>query len=714
MIKKLLTLILVGAMLCPAAYARQTHGGASPRWKAPRDTSADLEAWATGGTARVVLDETKIYLYDATAASWVAVGGGGIGSGATYLISAISQWDASVALPVGPVQNDTYVCSVSGNGWTADNVYYYDNGAWEELVAIDHMLLWIEGESQWYYYNGAAWTKALVEDGGIDWGDAVDQVGSDDMPIANAPATKAWTDGIKNWTNSTGTNQALYDMNYLFSFLAPSDASSMDGNSLIPSGTSKHTGRLSAGSASYKGGDPAGTNVNYIVNDATFNLASPNQATTFNTADEGDLDWYLNGGLNDTFDLAAAFNEGERAGAQSYPPALGAAGNIRVDSVAYYNTFPLWQKGNATALIVAGDCLQGYNYFAMEHSGIAPVQTTASYEVFYDNDAGANPSVTVPTLVENAKQVKYLSGVQSYTTNSTFDLSVVGSDCFDNVYHTTSPLTYASLTGVSNGNITPTDGAVSGLSNPPAIGETMTVTNKVLTITAGSARSTNARVTLTPRDPYGSYTARQSASANNLVDTYGTTSTALYDYLDDENRRLPAGAYDLVPGAITGQWVSATALVDGQAQVYNGRLYYPTIDFTVGYNPSQQVGADYSGFVSNQVYYRAFYEAGTPHSNGSLEFANLVGSDIDPIGSGDVNVEIKLPTQTGWLDLGTAYVAGTFTGADGDGCRTSQSGDDWGWTCGIFSTASSGYMIIVRVTIRNNTKSITQVRELGW
>jgi hypothetical protein len=94
--------------------------------------------------------------------------------------------------------------------------------------------------------------------------------------------------------------------------------------------------------------------------------------------------------------------------------------------------------------------------------------------------------------------------------------------------------------------------------------------------------------------------------------------------------------------------------------------------------------------------------------------ANLTNTDVSAVGSGNVNVEIKLPTQTGWLDLGTDYVQATFTGADGDGCKTAQSGDDWSWTAGSFSTADSGNMVIVRITIRVNSENLTQVRERGW
>ena len=109
------------------------------------------------------------------------------------------------------------------------------------------------------------------------------------------------------------------------------------------------------------------------------------------------------------------------------------------------------------------------------------------------------------------------------------------------------------------------------------------------------------------------------------------------------------------------------------------------------------------------------YDAGTPHLSGELALTGWTLSSFDTTGSPRAKVEIKLPTQTGWLDLGKAYNAGTFTGVDGDGCRTSESGDDFGWTAGGFSTAASGYMYIIRITLLNNTVSLlTNLAETGW
>jgi hypothetical protein len=511
-----------------------------------------------------------------------------------------------------------------------------------------------------------------------------------------------------NETNISTNIADITSIEATLSYLAPDDAQSMDGDTLTQSGTTLYAGKLSAGNTNYKPGNGAGSTVSYIITDATFSLLSPNQSTTFNKADEGTLILKINGVQVDSYNLATAFVEGSRAGNQTYIPDTGANGKLRIDSVGWYNSFPDWQKGNATALITPSDLRQGWNYIEMVHD-LDTDQTTTAFDVFYDNDSGANPSINTPTLVENAPAFKYLSGVKLYDRASTFDLSFVVSNCFNNVYHQTSPVT-CSACGVVN-NITEDDASVSGLSSPPAVGETMTVTDKLLTVPDTNFRSMNTRVSITPRDPYGSYSAGQSASENRMVDAYTTTSDSANEYFDDENRRLPAGAYDSVPGAITSQWTSSDALTNGKCQVYNGSLIYPTEDFSSGYLPSQS--ADYSGFTGDQVYYRAMYDT-DPHTNGQLNIPGSGFSDIDPVGSGDLNVEIKLPTQTGWLDLGTNYSGGSFTGSDGDGCRTSKSGDNYSWTSGSFSTADSGNMVIVRVTFRSSGVSLTQLREIGW
>ena len=536
--------------------------------------------------------------------------------------------------------------------------------------------------------------------------------GTSDSPIGT-PTTGAWTDGLNQWLDITKIKDAIYDLNSVEKYLAPADASSMNAQTMTLSGISPFSALLSAGNVNYKGGNGAGSTVSYVIqNISSFTVLSPNQSTTFNTADGGALKANLNGSEVDSFNLAGSFNESNRSASQTYPPASGGAGYVTVTSVSWYNSFPKWQKGNARINIVAANLRQGYNYATLVHDGIASTQTTNTVDLFYDQGI-TNPSITTPAVAEGTPAYRYLSGVKYYNSGSTFNLSSVASNVFNNTYHPTSPVTWTWITaGFGSGTIDFSDGSVSGVSNPPATSETMTITSKSITVSAGNNRDLNARLSMTARKAWGSNSTATSASDNRLMDAYGTTSDAKNEYFDDENRRLQSGSYDSVPSPITGQWTSSTALTNGQAQVVGGALQYPVTNYSSGYLPSQSV--TYAAFSGNQVYYRAMYDAGNPHSSGTYDFGSLTNSDIGAVGSGNVNVEIKLPTQTGWLDLGKPFDSGTFTGVDGDGCNTAQSGSTWSWTAGTFTTANAGYMAIVRVTLRNGTKTISQLRETGW
>ena len=520
--------------------------------------------------------------------------------------------------------------------------------------------------------------------------------------------------------SSDTVKTSIEELDAVLEELAPANALTLEAKALTIylSTTTKYSGYLSGGNVNYKPGSPAGTYVNYIIKDAVFSLQTPTPTTAINYGDKGTLDAYVNGwdGISgfsgtfvDSFNLLGNFDEAHRSSNQTYPPALSPSGFVTVQSVGKYNSFSRWQKLNALLNIASANLRQGWNYVGLRHT-LAAVQTSTPFDAFYDTDAGPNPTLGSLTIVENLLVSKYLSGVKFYAVGSTFLLNAIGTNCFNNVFSGT-PILWSGFTGIADGGVAYNDPSVSGISVPPAIGETMTVTNKALMISVSSVRDEDATITCTPSDPYGSYVAVTTPSVGRLVDTYGTTSTAIYEYFDDENRRMPVGAYNAVPGAITGQWNSLNVLANGNSQVFNGTLCYPTINFSSAHLPVQP--EDYSGFSGDQVYYRTMYHAATPHSNGTLELGSLVNADVGQVGSGAVNVEIKLPTQTGWLDLGKDYIQATFTGIDGDGCRTSQSVSSWGWTAGTFSTGLSGYMYVVRITLRNSTRSISQVRETG-
>lgn len=502
--------------------------------------------------------------------------------------------------------------------------------------------------------------------------------------------------------------------------LSPQDALSMDTLALpIYSGTTtKYTGYLTSGATVYKGGDGAGANVNYIINDATFNLQTPSISTGINKGEQGLLRLYVNGTQVDTFDLAASFDVSLKNTNQTYPPATSSGGKITIQSVGKYNSFRAYQKLNALMNITPSMLVDGYNSIYLVHDISGTLQTSATFDLFYDTDSGANPSVSIPTLTGLSQtSSKYLSGIRFVSTNDTITLGVVGSNLFNNVYHN-QPIVYNSLAGVIDNVIVVTDGSVTGLSIPPARLQTMTVTAKTLTFASSNVCSNNARITTYPRDPYGSYSSTTSASQNLLVSMFGTSnSNNGNEYFRDEAYRLPLSFDSSSTSAtITGQWTSSTALSNGNAQFYfSGTtvhgLVYPTIDFTSGYVPAQ-TSRNYSVFSGTQRYLRAFL----PTSNKtSITFAlNGVSAGISTLGTGDVNIEVKLPTQTGWLDAAVAYSSGLGVGSDGLGCLSgsiSYSGGNAALTAtfGGKTTGDSGGRMYIRISLRNTNRTISSI-----
>lgn len=521
--------------------------------------------------------------------------------------------------------------------------------------------------------------------------------------VLGVPSDGTFSEGLLDFTINTKVKDAIDDLNEVLGELAPPPPNSLTSTDLqiYNSSVIRYNGYLSGGNAFYEEND--GAVVDYIINNGNFILQTDNNS--FNWADLGSLKVQINGVQVDSFDLVANFNEVLRNENQSYTPILSENGFIKIVSVGKFNNFKKWQKGVAQIIITAGVLRQGYNSIKLIHELSSGIQETNEWKLFYDNDSGSNPSVGVPSLQqERLISTKYLSGVRFYSIDDEFILNVIGYNLFNNVY-VQNPL-MVTMPGISTVNVSVNDSNVSPvLNNPPLIGDVMNIVGKVLKISQGNVISDNLRVTVTPKSPYGNHTSQQSVNSNILLNTYGNISSDLVERFVDERYRLPdndgnayPNNYNSVPSIRTGRWSSAVGLTDtsGEAQVFNGKLIYPKINFAEGYLPEQAV--NYSTFTGEKHYLRTFYKT-VSMSSGILTINGLSLADIQS--GGRAKVEIKLPSLTGWLDLGKSFDAGTFNGINGDGCRTGVNGFDYSWSSGSFSTASSGYMIIVRISIFN-------------
>lgn len=513
------------------------------------------------------------------------------------------------------------------------------------------------------------------------------------------------------------TKETLDPINDLLSELAPPNADSMHGKALTiyNSTTSKKTGYLSSdAAAAYKAGNGAGSQVNYIINDADFVLETPDPTNGINEGDEGLLELYINNVKVDEFDLGAAFDENYRSDAQVYTPANSASGYLTITDVRKHNDFKAWQKAIAHLNISQGDLVTGYNSIVLKHTGLSAEQVSQTFDVFYDVSTETPVLGVIDVRIHSNNAPKYLSGVRYLGSMDAIKVSTTGDNLFDNTY-VQDPITFYGFSGAPTTVVAPADGAVSGLSNPPQIEELMTVSDKIITLSQANQCSADARLTGRPKDPFGTYPTAISAAQKLLVSTFSSRSNNTTEHFDDEDYRLPLSwnSDDKTTG-ITGHWDSEQLLSNGDAQQYvisdnEHGLVYPNTDFTV-YQPANT--ADYDAFSGDQKYLRCFL-ASSPKASIGFTLYGLAGG-ISPVGTGDVNLEIKLPTQTGWLDCAKPFDGSAGVGADGLGCLVGSISYTGGnavvnATFGGKSSYDANGRVLLRITLRNGNRSIKQI-----
>ena len=531
--------------------------------------------------------------------------------------------------------------------------------------------------------------------------------------------------------------------------LRPDDASSIDATSLNSSLTF-YTAKESAGNTSYEIG--AGTQNDYTINNPTWpiQLTLQNPSTQLNKADQGVLELLINGVVIDSFDLESAFDESYRGtcttpgqqgstydggnGLPTYSSNYSGSGSyIKINSIQMYNNWPDYQIGNVELYIRQSDLVHGYNYVQLRHSGISPVQTTLPFKFFYDSDTSSITVNSGPSISENNPSLKYLSGVPYYGYNSTFNLDITVANLFANVY-VDNPIKISNPNNIINEKfIAYNDSSVSGVSDPPNISETMTVSGYTFALDIHNKIGLDEKFDITLIDPYGEYSGGQTDSIR--IYTYGPFSDKTHEYFHDEHYRITSD-YDIntTPSdpAAAANWDSTQNILTGPVGYNDGLqvgintsgntgLIYPQGDYST-INPSG--GPDYSGSISGIRYYlRMFASSDRPNSNGILKISGPTRSDIE---NGIVKVELCVPVNgafdttpqhgTQWLDLSKWYNMATFTGANGDGCRVSGgSGDEYYFTLGYYSTAYSNNCLLVRVSFDETyTTVITELSIIDW
>lgn len=532
-----------------------------------------------------------------------------------------------------------------------------------------------------------------------------------------------YQDGLLDLIPEMKMNDAIDDINEALLQLAPDAAETLSNKVLVTEGLQLYSGYVSAENINYESGP--GVYHNYLTENHNFYIYTPTEC--FSDADKGVIKLYLNGNVIDEFSLWNAFvvanadsNQTaltyglQSSGARQNEGTQGSNGAIRnstngfisVMEIQKFNNFRMWQRGRVRINVTISILRQGYNYITIMHESPDGTQITQPLKFFYDN-ANSRPTIEQDISLEEELLIstKYVSGVRYYSIGDQFRTALSAYRIFQNTYNQI-PLKL-DFPGMREVDIEYNHVDVTGPMNPPRTGDFFDF-NSVLMLDEFNEYSINARLHAQTFDPFGAGQDAFSGSNNVLVNTFTNGSTDLIEYFRDEIYRLPSGDYDVPPSPRFGIWNSQSHLTNGSALLFDRKLKYANINFT-GYRPTQT--ANYSTFTGSQTYYRAFYKR-VPKNSGVLTINGLTLAELL---TSQIKIDIKLPGQTGWLSLNKNYDVSVFTGADGDGCLLISSGNTFTYSSGTFSTANSGYMVVMKITLDSaSTPELTYVEMGGW
>jgi len=438
------------------------------------------------------------------------------------------------------------------------------------------------------------------------------------------------------------------------------------GGNLTMSGTTLFTGRESQNNINYE--TIAGAVHNYITTDVSFTLSE----SEFNNASIGNLIVLINNIAVANIDLGANFNESNRSGSQNLAEynnqgtgdvvtngrVLFSGGFLQLNSIQCTGTMTSdnYQAGSFQISINSTAMRQGYNHIDTSHN----FHSNNTFKLFYDTDVGLSPSATNSQLVLDTVVGKHISGVEYCYTGTTFNFDVTVNNAFDHVYHqSNAPIVISSDWGISD-TIAYTDSSASGTSTPPTINDIMNISNKEYTLIANQ-ETDNARLTITPRDPYANYSTAQTPSNNIMIMSIPNASTTTSESFVDEVYRFPLNYnFNVSPSSITGNWDSTLNLGSNDLQVYSTYdattqcLIHPHDDFS---NDLPINNPDYSTLSggTDKEYVRIF-QGSSDNSNGILTINGITDADL----GSNVNIFLKVPSKTDWIDISSSYVFSTF------------------------------------------------------
>jgi len=567
-----------------------------------------------------------------------------------------------------------------------------------------------------------------------------------------------YLDGIFPFTETTPVGFAVDDLNEIILEIAPPPAPALSDWSGAKAGLNV-SGKLSFDSTapiagqSYVGADgapdPVTTDGDWVVAGKRLGIAGtltgditgilndqvvadtglPNPAfpaDSFGDGEKGTMKMFING-----TEVVGAFVDMTVLG--SHDTTAGNTLSGLTLSAAFDTLFPkgspltLFQNRTGTWTVVDDDPLlvQGYNYVEVEHDNGSSIITLTRFDWIIDDniDATIHSGEVLDNLVMTGS--KKISGIDYHTAGTAeYDINI------DNAYRNTYN---ADADAISHAG-TNLSASVQALA--PNSGnelQQVVITDKTATIVpATGLRILNDEITLnttTKRTVQGSTTSTGVNIDNILLDNVIASATDFVENFNDEDYRLPTNFnFDSFGGMVIGAYDGENSIKGADAiagysdglQVIGGKLIYPggntgfPGDFQTSvilngstFNDGGTKGGarDYTTETGNKVYPRWFRRNSPTTGNFTVTITGSAGVNFvpltTPLTGNNAHLEMRGPTQTGFMDGYVNFVTGQT--ADGDGARAIANGAgginaQLGLTMGTKSTANTGGKMVLRIT----------------
>lgn len=452
-------------------------------------------------------------------------------------------------------------------------------------------------------------------------------------------------------------------------------------------------------------------------------------AEAFGNADQGFLQLFVNGALSHQVDLST-FGSGNSLNANG----SGFLNLLAATSASFPSggSFALFKYRTGQWKVTSLDQRNGHNYVQVKHVISPTTYTTNLFGWVNDTDVTSTSfsGENLYALVMTGS--KFISGVQ-YNTGGTASYDITASNLHRNTYST-------SPSAISHGSSINVSLPSSALGAIVTQTETEVITGRTATVNVPRVLGIGITAkTTVDRTVQGDVISTGATIAGLLLDNVSDDAVATNETLNGEKFRVPSNrSLTDITGFTNGGaalWITTNSITAGPAGyndgllIYNGSLYYPTNTAvansgnfsTVANGPGGN--PNYSAATGTRTYLRYFF-----FSSATQNFVlNITSSGCNFISAvtafsginGNAHIELLAPNTTSngasteFKDCVTAYTAdnaiGCFAATFGSTIPT-----NWGLTLGTKSTATSGSVVIIKVTVGNGwTGSISNISLVG-